>query len=545
MSASKAISIHSGSKDHRFRMSQAQKKTLLIFLLGFFLRLFYIGNIPGNTGVYIDEAYAGYEAWSLLHYGTDSWGYAHPVYLTTWGSGMSVLQTLCEIPFVAVFGMTSFAIRLPRAIIGCLGIVAFYELCKEIRGDRFARVGAFVLSVMPWDIMMSRWALDCNYLSPFLLFGMLFLVRARYRSSRYLLLSMLFYGLSLYSYAATWPVMPLIVIGGLIWYLVLTKRFDRWFVLSVVLIGLMAVPLVDFCLLNMGYDVPVKIGFLDIPKLPSFRAGEMSLNPKDMLRHGYDSLVTFLKQDDGRVSDVTPTFGLFYPFGYLLMIPGMALSLYRMHRQKRGGAEALVFLQFLAGVIMCMLLDEMYFSRVNLILLPMTYFIVVCCEELIAHFGQKMKYVITFTYMICCICFMGYYVTYHDDAVAEKYNEGLKDALAYTDTIRDENDTICVLSDFGTPLFLFYDEVPTDLYLKTVVFREGERTSIQPLYPMYFAWFDTSAVAYPDNVVYPAVTSDRIFIAKGSDEDAISYMQENNLKITYFNGIAVGEVTGQ
>ena len=70
--------------------------TLSIFAIGFFLRLFFIGNIPGNRGVYQDEAYTGYKAWSLLHYGHDSWGYAHPVYLTTWGTGMSVLQTLCE-----------------------------------------------------------------------------------------------------------------------------------------------------------------------------------------------------------------------------------------------------------------------------------------------------------------------------------------------------------------------------------------------------------------------------------------------------------------
>ena len=51
-------------------------------------------------------------------------------------------------------------------------------------------IGTFILAVMPWDIMMSRWALDCNYLTPFLLFGLLFLIKARKHDSRYLLLSM-------------------------------------------------------------------------------------------------------------------------------------------------------------------------------------------------------------------------------------------------------------------------------------------------------------------------------------------------------------------
>jgi len=62
---------------------------------------------------------------------------------------MSVLQTICEIPFVALFGMSSFAIRLPRAILGCLELVAFYQLYKESRGALFAKIGTFLLAVMP------------------------------------------------------------------------------------------------------------------------------------------------------------------------------------------------------------------------------------------------------------------------------------------------------------------------------------------------------------------------------------------------------------
>ena len=525
----------------RLRSNRAMFLTLVIFAIGFFLRLFFIGNIPGNRGVYQDEAYAGYEAWSLLHYGHDSWGYANPVYLTTWGTGMSVLQTICEIPFVALFGMTSFAIRLPRAILGCLELVAFYQLCKEIRGARFARIGTFILAVMPWDIMMSRWALDCNYLAPFLLFGLLFLIKARKHDSRYLLLSMLFYGLSLYCYAATWPVMPLLILGAYFWYWYLTRKIDIWFFLSIVLLAVLAIPLILFCLVNMGYLAPITGGFLDIPRMPSFRSGEMSLNPKDMLRNLYTSLCSFLSQDDGRVMDTTETFGLFYKFSYLLMVPGMALSLYRMHRERHYGAEAMEFLQLFCGLILCALLQEAYFSRVNIILLPMTYFLCVGVEEAIMAFRDKAKYILVFVYAISCFAFFGYYITDYDDLVAETVDAPLREALAYTDTIRDADDTICVLSDIGTPLFLFYDNVPTDLYLNTVVFREGTRTNIQPKYPMTFAWFDMTAVAYPDDVQYPAVTENRIFIARLEDTDAIQYLTENNLKLTYFDGIVVGE----
>lgn len=363
--------------------------------------------------------------------------------------------------------MTSFAVRLPRAILGCFELVAFYALCREIRGSRFARIGTLILAVMPWDIMMSRWALNCNYLTPFLLFGLLFLVKARKHDSRYLLLSMLFYGLSLYCYAATWIVMLLLILGAYFWYWYLTRKIDICFFLSIVILAALAIPLILFCLVNIGYLVPITGGFLDIPRMPSFRSGEMSLNPKDMLRNLYTSLCSFLSQNDGRVMDTTETFGLFYKYSDLLMIPGIALSLYRMHREHRCGAEAIEFLQLFCGLILCALLQETYFSRVNIMLLPMTYFLCVGVEETITAFYDKAKYILVFVYVISCFAFFGYYITDYDDLVAKTVDAPLREALAYTDTIRDEDDAICVLSDIGTPLFLFYDEVPTDLYLDT------------------------------------------------------------------------------
>ena len=73
-------------------------KVGLILLLAACVRLIGIGTYPG--GLHVDEAFAGYEAWSLLNYGTDSWGYHNPVYLTVWGSGMSVLNSVLMIPFI-------------------------------------------------------------------------------------------------------------------------------------------------------------------------------------------------------------------------------------------------------------------------------------------------------------------------------------------------------------------------------------------------------------------------------------------------------------
>ena len=57
------------------------QKLLFIFILilGIGARLWMSGDVPG--GINQDEAFAAREAWSLLHYGKDSFGYSCPMYL--------------------------------------------------------------------------------------------------------------------------------------------------------------------------------------------------------------------------------------------------------------------------------------------------------------------------------------------------------------------------------------------------------------------------------------------------------------------------------
>lgn len=71
---------------------------LLIILIGILIRIADFGNTP--CGFNQDEAFAGYEAFSLLNYGIDSAGYHNPCYFVSWGSGMNVLESYIAIPFL-------------------------------------------------------------------------------------------------------------------------------------------------------------------------------------------------------------------------------------------------------------------------------------------------------------------------------------------------------------------------------------------------------------------------------------------------------------
>ena len=116
---------------------------ILILILGIGARLWMYGDVPG--GINQDEAFAAREAWSLLHYGKDSFGYSCPMYLTAWGSGMNALNTYLMMPFIALFGMHTWVFRLPQMLIGILSLFAIEEIVSKVADWKCSLLAMFPL----------------------------------------------------------------------------------------------------------------------------------------------------------------------------------------------------------------------------------------------------------------------------------------------------------------------------------------------------------------------------------------------------------------
>ena len=193
----------------------------LLFLgIGILARTWQFGEVPGDINV--DEAYAGYEAYSLLHYGMDSHGYNFPVYLMTWGSGMSALNSYLMIPFMAIFGAQTWVIRIPQLLVGVFTLLAVYFIVKKTINVTAALCALFLLAVSPWHIMLCRWGLDANLAPGFVMFGFCFFLYGL-EKRKYFLFSALMYGLSLYCYATIWPFIPLMLVLQIVYALIYRK----------------------------------------------------------------------------------------------------------------------------------------------------------------------------------------------------------------------------------------------------------------------------------------------------------------------------------
>lgn len=200
------------------------KYLILIVFLAAVLRLVGLGVYP--VGFTPDEASFGYDAWSLLQTGRDQWGKAWPLVFKSFGDGKLPLQTYLIIPSVAIFGLSEFAVRLPNAIFGVLAVWATYLLVsKAFKDKKLALMSAFLLAISPWHIPLSRGAFEANLTTFLMTIGFYWFFKIA-DSSGFLYLSVLAFGLNLFSYHSARLVTPLLV-GFLIYMYWRDKKLDK------------------------------------------------------------------------------------------------------------------------------------------------------------------------------------------------------------------------------------------------------------------------------------------------------------------------------
>jgi 4-amino-4-deoxy-L-arabinose transferase-like glycosyltransferase len=155
----------------------------LIFAVALILRLVALGRYP--AGFTADEAAQGYMAYSILKTGKDEWGVRLPLAPRSFGDFKPPLQTYLMIPSIAVFGLNEFAVRLPSAILGILGVLGVYLLASELFRMKIVRINpnnlsllsSLLLAISPWHISLSRGAFEANLTTFFLPLGFYFFLR--------------------------------------------------------------------------------------------------------------------------------------------------------------------------------------------------------------------------------------------------------------------------------------------------------------------------------------------------------------------------------
>lgn len=186
---------------------------LLIVLLGAILRFYQLGQIPA---LHRDEAFLGYNAYSILKTGKDMSGVFLPLHFESFiysPSGYSYLT----IPSIIIFGLTSFSIRFPAAFFGTLTIVLTFFLTIEVFSKHkyknyLGYLSSFLIAISPWHINLSKTATENVVVVFFLSFGAILILKwLKNKKSVFLFSSFLMFFLTLLIYQAPRAFLPFFI----------------------------------------------------------------------------------------------------------------------------------------------------------------------------------------------------------------------------------------------------------------------------------------------------------------------------------------------
>jgi len=199
------------------KMIKQHKYLFLILLISIVLRFYNLsGNRPHLTN---DEAALGYNAYSILKTARDEHAEFLPVVFKSFGDWKPGLYVYATVPFVAVFGLSEFAVRLPSAVAGVLAVFLVYRLVLFFyKRKDIALFSAFFLAISPWHIQFSRGAWEANLALTLLLAAVYLFLYSFKNNSKTFILSALFFALTLWTYQSAKLASFLVLLGLFLFY---------------------------------------------------------------------------------------------------------------------------------------------------------------------------------------------------------------------------------------------------------------------------------------------------------------------------------------
>lgn len=197
-------------------MSRNNFLLLLIFVLAFSLRFFFLGEIP--EGLYSDEAAYGYNAFSILKTGKDEYGARFPLAFKSFGDYKAPLYFYFMVPFVWLFGLSEFSVRASSSTLGLLSIICTYFIVRHIsKRESAALLSSFLLSISPMSLQFTRIGHENNLVVMLIALGILFFVFSFIK--RYFIIPFFItMALSIYTYHDAKVLAPMLIIALFIAY---------------------------------------------------------------------------------------------------------------------------------------------------------------------------------------------------------------------------------------------------------------------------------------------------------------------------------------
>lgn len=454
---------------------------LLALFVGVFVRSYNITNLP--HGLNQDEASIGYETFSLLNSGSDRNGNSFPVHFVSWGNGQNALYAYFSMPFVSVFGLNVFSVRIVNTLFSSLSLFVFFLLFRLVFDKKKALVALIMLAICPWNIMLARWGLESNIFPFIFLLGVFFLLKGITSSSNFFPLSFSVFAISLYSYGTSYLILPLFFLF-VIPYLFYKRNITvRHLILSLTVFAIISLPLILFVIINQFSLSQIEILGITIPKLVENRTTQIfnvitpnftAVLVKNIVRF----VSVFVLQSDGNYYNAIPSFGTIYIISFPFFIVGL---LTRLKKEiLKSEPHHYIFFVWLICSFILGFSSQVNVNRINIIFFPTLYFVILGLFDvynfLIVSYRYFYKLFLVAVYSLFFALFLGSYFIYSNEKGKQDFASGLGDAIRYAETIEPKETINITENGINMPYIYvcFYNQIDPAVFRSTVTYGKSE-----------------------------------------------------------------------
>ena len=259
-------------------------------------------------------------------------------------------------------------------------------------------------------------------------------------------------------------------------FLTKTLKIDKYFVIHVVIIGLLALPLLAFLLVNRGILPEFSIGPFSVYVMTDFRVNEIASSFRDILYNFKNLLYLLYRQDIGRPYDVIMPFGFFGITARVLIFLGVFLLVVRLILALQKRQTTLLWMIFfqLTGALLLGLLVTVGMTQINCIYIPLVLCGALCVSSLTDFLGKKVNFYgkIAVSILLAALLlgenvqFEKAYFTSYKELVSAYFQEGSEEAVQKAMEIAAESGREIEIEDaIKYPSVLLYGEIDAAEYL--------------------------------------------------------------------------------
>lgn len=532
-----------------------KKNLVLIFIiiLAFALRFYELDSLPALNA---DEAAIGYNAFSLLQTGLDEHGNPWPIHFQSFNDYKPGLFFYIVLPFVKMFGLNVWAVRIPGALLGVGSIFAIWLLVRELFSERkyklLADLTALFLAISPWHIHFSRGGWEVNAATFFIIWGVLFFLMG-IKSSNFFAASVLFFVASLYTYHSARIIVPLLGLALLIIYRKnLSKHSDKKTFFGS---GLLGVVLLIPLIINFigpagaarasGVSIFSDRGSIDRINEKRGQHGNLSsLSAKlihnkpvvytlafaeNYLDHFWGEFL-FLSGDEIQRNKV-PEFGLLY----LYQFPLILITLYMIIKKEENSFGIILAWLVIAPIPASLTFQSPHALRAQSMVIPLTilstyglYSIVLFIKNLPSKFLHTTYYMILATIVVWDFSrYIHQYYIHMAKTYSFSSQYGVKEVVSYVNSRENEFEEIYMTDKYDQPyiLYLFYSKYNPKIFQENHILSERDN-------------FGFSTVKNFDKFKFQTINFDELrdkrkILIVGSDEEIVNE-EANVVKTIYF-----------